>query len=214
MREIFLSIAVLMAISCTKEPEIHPPLPERVLSMPEKVEKEIVEVLSKDWKSLADTIAYFNSVLLSKGRLEGRGPDGVYYGLRFSFGNNALTMDFQVEDSLCATIRGRVKPLELGLGAFDTEISIEKETRDSIGLRFSRVRIISPAFFISDDGHQASLLYEGSRVGFITREELENTDYSTGKYIVIHYYEDPRTFALYDKGLFDLLELNLLDVLK
>lgn len=212
---IFLSITIPLIFSCTKATDIPSPRPERDLSMPEKVEKEIMEVLSKDWKSLSDTFTYFNSNLLSKGKFRGWGPDGVFYELRISSNNiSSLTMDFQVEDSVWVTTKGRIVPLEISLQAFDTNISIEKETPDSTILRFSKIKAVGPDRFFLEDKHQAILLYEGRRVGFITREELENTDYSTGKYLVFHYYNDPRSFALYDNGLSDLLKLNMTDVLK
>ena len=51
-------------------------------------------------------------------------------------------------------------------------------------------------------------------MGYLTWEGFENTDYSTGTYIVAHYYDDPRTFAIYDKGIVNLLKLNLTDVAK
>lgn len=70
------------------------------------------------------------------------------------------------------------------LSAFDTEIAIQKEAR------------------------------EGRRVGYLTWEGFENTDYSTGTYIVAQYYDDPRTFAIYDKGIVNLLKMNLTDVIK
>ena len=212
---IFLAITFLLICSCTKGTDIPAPLPERDLSTPEKVEKEIMEVLSKDWNSLSDTIAYFNSSMLSKGQFAGNAPDGVFYGLRTSFYNlSSVTLEFQVADSVWAAVNGRITPLEISLNAFDTEITIEKESQDSTSLRFSKIKAIGHDLFFFEDGHQAILLYEGRQVGFITREEMENTDYSTGKYLVAHYYDDPRTFAYYDKGLADLLKLKLADVLK
>lgn len=212
---LILSITVLLNFSCTKGTDFPSSLPERDLSTPEKVEKEIMEVLSKDWKGLSGSIAYFNATLLSKGKFEGKAPNGVFYRLRISFDDmDSMTMSFQVEDSLWATVTGRIFPLEISLNAFDTEFTIEKETLDSTSLSFSNIKVISPDLFLFNDKHQASLLYEERRVGFISREEFENTDYSSGKYLVIHYYDDPRSFAFYDKGLCDILNKNLTDVLK
>lgn len=210
-----LSIAVFLNFSCTKGTDIPSSLPERDLSTPEKVEKEIMEVLSKDWNGLSDTIAYFHSTLLSEGKMEGTAPDGVYYRLRISFDDmDIMTMDFQIGDSLWASAKGRFYPLEISLNALDTELTIAKEALDSTSLSFSNIKIISPDLFLFNDRHQAGLLYEERRVGFISREEFENTDYSTGNNLVFHYYDDPRTFAFYDKGLCDVLNMNLADVLK
>ena len=177
--------------------------------MPEKVEKEIMDVMSNDWKSLSDTLAYFGSTLLSRGEFKGKGPDGVYYELRTKVTYTGLWTDFIVEDSTWASINGTIIPLRVSLHAFETEIAIKKETFDSTSLNFSKVRIESPDLFFFRSGHQAILFYEDRRVGFITREEFENTDYSSGTYIVVHYYDDPRTFALYDNGFTDFLKMSL-----
>lgn len=210
-----LSIAVLLVFSCTKGTDAPSPRPERELSMPEKVETELMEVLSYDWKALFDTLSYFNSTMLSKGEFKGKGPDGVYYELRVTAGDTSgLRADFIVEDSTWVTINGRIDPLEISLHAHETEIAIEKESRDSTSLRLSRIKAVCPDLFFLVDNRQAVLLYEGRRVGFITREEFENTDYSTGTYLVVHYDDDPRTFALYDNGFTDLLNISLLDVFK
>lgn len=178
--------------------------------MPEKVEKEIVEILSKDWKSLSDTLAYFCSTLLPKGEFKGKGPDGVYYELRATATCfSGLWVDFIVEDSTWVALNGTIIPLRISLHAFETEIAIKKETLDSTSLSFSKVRIESPDLFFFGNEYQAILFYENRRVGFITREDFENTDYSSGTYIVVHYYDDPRTFALYDNGLAGFLKMVL-----
>lgn len=209
-----LSVTVLLVFSCTKGTDAPSPRPERELSVPEKLETELMEVLSHDWKGLFDTLSYFNSTLLSKGEFKGKAPDGVYYELRTTAGyTSGLQADFMVEDSTWVTVNGQTGPLELSLHALDTEIVIEKESRDSTSLRLSRIKAVCPDLFFLEDNHRAVLLYEGCRVGFITREEFENTDYSTGTYLVVHYDDDPRTFALYDNGFTDLLKISLPDVL-
>lgn len=200
-------------ISCGQGFEEPAAQAERELSVPEKVEKEIMDVLSKDWKTLSDTLNYFDSTLLSKGRLSGVAPDGVYYELAVrKKGELGIEADFSIEDSIWVAVSGRIVPLELCFSAFDTEIAIRKEAGDSSSLSVSKIKVIAPQCFITGANHQASLLFEGRRVGFLTWEKFENTDYSTGTYIVAHYYNDPRTFAIYDKGLINLLKLNLTDV--
>ena len=212
---ILLSVAILLFLSCTKGTDIPSPRPERDLSTPEKVEREIMEVLSKDWKSLADTFAYFNSNLLIKRKFRGWGPDGVFYGLRISSNSiTSMTIEFQVEDSIWVYANGSIIPPDINLHAFDTNISIEKVKQDSTSLSFSTIKVVGPDMFFCEDKHQSILFFEGSKVGYIILDELENTDYSTGKYLIVHYYNDPRTFAFYDRGFSDLLKLSLTNVLK
>ena len=189
------------------------PQPERELSIPEKVEKEITDVLSKDWKSLSDTLAYFDSTMLSKGKTKGKAPDGVYYELSVEPKKNlGFEADFKVADSIRVAVNGQLIPLSLSLKACDTEMAVNSERMDSIGLSVSNVKVIAPMYFLIGENHQAPLIYKEQRVGYLTREMFENTDYSTGTYIVVHYYGDPRTFALYDNGLCSLFEMNLEDV--
>lgn len=210
-----LSIPIFLLLSCSKETREPSPLPERTLSMPEKVEKEFADVLSKDWKSLSDTLSYFNSNLLSKGHFKGTAPDGVFYRLDFSLRSSAaVAVGFIVEDSTFVTLEGRIFPLAVSLHAFGSEIAIKRESADSLSLCISNLKVKGPILFFLNGSHQAGLLYDDERVGYITRERLENPDYSTGTYPVIHYYNDPRTFALYDRGLFDLLKTNLDNVLQ
>lgn len=212
---IFLSILVLCLSSCGKQEAGPLPQPERELSIPEKVEKEMMDVLSKDWKSLSDTLAYFESTMLSKGMTKGKAPGGVYYELSVkSKGEMGLEADFKVADSTWAVVNGQLVPLSLSLKACDTDIAISNEKKDSISLSVSDVKVIAPICFLTDKDHQAPLLYKEQRVGYLTREMFENTDYSTGTYIVVHYYGDPRTFAIYDNGLCSLLKKNPEDVIK
>ena len=202
----------LLILACRKQ-EQPEPQPEMELSVPEKVEKEIAAVLSKDWKSLVDTLDYFDSTMLSKGQTKGKGPDGVYYELDVRIlVESGLSASFKIEDSTWAAINGKIIPLSLDLTAGDTRIAIKKESADSTSLSVSCVKVIVPSGFLTDTEHQAPLLYKEERVGYLTRNELENTDYSTGTYIIIHYYNDPRTFAIYDNGLTGLLGRNLVDV--
>ena len=212
---IFASILFFCLLSCSRQDAGLSPLPERELSTPEKVEKEIMDVLSKDWKSLSDTIAYFDSTMLSKGKMKGTAPDGVYYELSAkSKGKLGFEADFKVADSIWAAVNGQLEPLSLSLRACDTEIMVSNENKDSISLSVPDVKVIAPMSFLIEENHQAPLLYREQRVGYLTREMFENTDYSTGTYIVVHYYGDPRTFAIYDNGLCSLLKKNPEDVIK
>lgn len=188
---------------------------ERELSVPEKVEQEIMDVLSKDWQTLSDTLHYFDSTMLSKGRFKGIAPDGVYYELAFRKKDEYdVDGDFSIEDSIWVAINGRTVPLGICVSAFDTEFFIREEARDSSSLSVSKIKVIAPMYFMHEENLQASLLFEGRRVGFLTWDKFENTDYSTGTYIVAHYNNDPRTFAIYGEGLINLLKMNLTDVLK
>lgn len=212
---ILLSILILIP-SCNKEQALPEPHPERELSVPEKVEKEMMDVLSRDWKSLSDTLDYFRTTMLDKGKTRGVAPDGVYYefNVKIDDVSSGLTADFKVEDSTWVSMSGKMIPLQVKLRACDTDLSIKDEQKDSLSLSVSDIKVISPADFLFKTDHEASLLYKEERVGYLTREEFENPDYSTGTYIVIHYYNDPRTFALYDNGLYDLLKKNLKNVIK
>lgn len=209
---IFVSFLALCLSSCDKQDAGSQLQRERELSIPEKVEKEVMDVLSKDWKSLSDTLAYFNSTMLSKWKTKGTAPDGVYYELRAKSKDLLFEVDFIIADSTWAAVKGQLLPLRLNLKACDSEIAITQEKDDSIGLSVSNVMVIASKDFLSDVNRQASLLYSEQRVGYITREMFENTDYSIGTYFVAHYYGDPRTFAIYDNGLSVLLKMNLKDV--
>lgn len=210
-RALIISMLLLSVFSCRKQ-EQPVPGPERELSVPEKVEKELADVLSKDWKSLADTLEYFDSTILSKGKRKGIAPDGVYYELRVDIGDSLdVEAVFKVQDSTWAAISGKIKPLGVTLTACDTEISIKKEKNDSSSLSVSNVEVIVPCGFLFEKGHRAHLLYEGKRVGYLTLDKFEDTDYSAVSCIVVHYYNDPRTFVLIDNGFCKLLKIRLTD---
>lgn len=207
-------LAFLVFLSCNKGAGHPAPQPERKLSVPEKVEKVVTDVLSKDWTSLSDTLSYFDSTMLSKGRFKGKGPDGVYYELRITLnGISEIEADFRIEDSCWVAVTGKVIPLGISLNAFETTLALKAQTQDSTSLTVSNVTAVAPNRFFLEQDQRAALYYDSLPVGFITREEFENIDYSTGTYLVIHYYDDPRTFALYDNGLAKLLKMDLKDVL-
>ena len=139
------TIIILLVLSCSKGLDKPVPAPERELSVPEKVEKELMDVLSKDWKSLSDTFEYFYSSMLSKGICKGKAPDGVYYELDIKGKEGpALEAAFIIEDSTWAAVNGYIRPLEIKLLAHDTEIAIKKELRDSTSLTVSKVKVIAP----------------------------------------------------------------------
>lgn len=199
-------------LSCNKGMENPVPQPEREPTIPEKVEKELTGILAEDWQSLADTLAYFNSTMLSKGKFKGFAPDSVYYELDIRL-NRQLVLEttFKIEDSTFVTVCGRLIPLKADLYAFNMLIGIDRDRTDSLTLSASKVKVIVPNFFLLSKNSSASLIYEDKRVGFVRREEFENIDYSTGTYLVVHYFDDPRTFALYDNGLANLLKMSLAD---
>lgn len=147
---------IILALSCSKGLDKPVPPPERELSVPEKVEKELADVLSKDWKSLSDTLEYFYSTMLSKGKCKGIAPDGVFYELDIRGKDGpALEAEFRIEDSTWAAVNGNIRPLEIKLLAFDTEIAIKKELRDGTSLTVSKVKVIAPLCFLFEDRHQA-----------------------------------------------------------
>lgn len=213
-RVLVIFILFLSVFSCRKfEPSV--PLPERELSVPEKVEKTLVDILSKDWKSLADTLEYFGSNMLLNGKSRGIAPDGVYYELSVHLiGNYNVEAIFKVQDSIWAVVRGQIDPLEATLDAYDTEILIKKEKNDSTSLSVPNVKVILPHSFLFEKGHEASLLYDGKRAGYLTLDEFEDTDYSAITCLVVHYYNDSRTFALMDNGFYKLLIISLEDAFK
>ena len=212
---IILSIVVLFAFSCKKRQEQPEPGPKRELSVPEKVEKALTDVLSKDWKSLADTLDYFDSTMLSKGKRKGTAPDGVYYELRIEVRDSSgVEAVFKVQDSTWVAARGQIKPFEVILTACDTEMSVKKEKDDSLSLSVSSVEAIVPLRFLFGKDHKVPLLYEGRPVGYLMLESFEDTDYSAVTCLVAHYYNDPRTFALIDNGLGKLLKRVLTDAFK
>lgn len=214
-RSIILASALLLlaALSCDRR-QVEPMLPpERELSMPEKVEKEILDVLMRDWKSLSDTLDYFDSTMLSKGRLRGTAPDGVYYELKIGrMDGSCIETAFMVKDSVWASVSGKLIPLELSLKACGTQMAVMKEKKDTFSISVSNIRARVPILFFFDTEHQAPLLYQDEAVGYLTRTEFENPDYSTGTYLVVNYYDDPRTFSAYDNGLGALLKKNLSNV--
>lgn len=212
---IISTVIVLAAFSCKKQQGQPEPGPERELSMPEKVEKELMDVLSKDWKSLADTLEYFDSTMLSKGKSKGTAPDGVYYELSVDVTDSSgVEAVFKVQDSTWAAVNGRIKPLGVALTACGTEISIKKESTDSVGLSVSNVDVIAPGYFLLKKDSKAALLYKGRRVGYLTLEEFEDTDYGAVTCLVAHYYDDLRTFALIDNGFCKLLKRSFRDAFK
>lgn len=170
-----------------------------------------MDILSKDWTSLSDTLSYFDSTMLSKGKFKGRGPDGVYYDLNLRLIPH-LKASFRIEDSTWAEVEGKTIPFEMKLSALGAEMVIKKEKKDSISLSVAKIKVTAPSGFLSVSGKTSSLFYEGQSAGYLTREDFENTDYSTGTYIIIHYYNDNRTFAIYDGGLGNLLKMSLKNV--
>lgn len=204
------ALVLFLVYACDKQQTQPAPEPERELSVPEKVELEIMDILSRDWASLSDTLEYFHSTMLSEGIMKGTAPDGVYYELRLEDKSKTeLEATFIVTDSTWATVNGSISPLELSLDACHTDIIIKKEQIDTCSLSASAIKVMMPIGFLATKKQQAPLIFEGKRVGYLTLDEFENTDYSTGIYLVVHYDNDPRTFSAYDNGLGSLLKNNL-----
>lgn len=212
---LILAVIILAVYSCDSRLEDPVSPPVRELSIPEMVEQELVDITSRDWKSLSDTLAYFDSTMLSKGITRGIAPDGVYYELvvraRTLF---ELDAAFMVEDSLWAKIKEDIIPFEMKLFACDTEIAIKQEKKDTCSLSALNLKVMAPLCFLTDNRHKAPLLYMGQRVGYLTLAEFENLDYSTGICLVVHYYNDARTFVLFDGGLVNLLKTDLPDAIE
>jgi len=188
----------LIFLSCSKE-ESSEMKPERELSMPERVESELLSIASKGWVPLVDTLAYFHDNFIKQGKFEGIGPDKVHYELKAVLGKDSLvTLFFNIQDSTHLTAYGKLKPVTLAVKALGTEISVSKTCIDSTILNADAISVIMPDRFMTGGKGNAQLLFQNRRVGFITREAFENEDYTVGKYLVLHYYDDVRTFAFYE----------------
>lgn len=173
--------------------------PVREKQIPEKVEAEILGIMEKDWKSLLDTLKYFNSNILKQGKTNGTGPDGVYYELAFGRDEeDNATAVFSVRDSLFAKATGIFFPIAMKVETLGTVLGVSVDGCAVLHLNVGNVGVAAPPDFLFDSDSSAELSYENSGIGYITRETYENEDYSTGKYFVIHYYHDPRTFAFND----------------
>jgi len=209
MKRILLIIpAVLLIISCEKQQTEPEPTPKPEPTIPELVEKDLMNILSKDWQSVADTIQYFRTNIINQGKTKGTGPDGVYYELNVNFTKiNNLEATFKVQDSIWVKASGQIYPLEIKVRACDTDLKIKRESGLTTSLTIEKIQAIFPDNFLIEEDIQAPLLYNSEEVGYLTRTEMENLDYTTGKYLIVHYNDDPRTFALYDGGLSSLIEI-------
>lgn len=192
-----VSLTVLSA--CQQTLPVKPDPPVREKDIPEKVEAEMLEILEKDWMSLLDTVKYFNANLLSQGVTKGTGPDGVYYELAMEWHEDGtVSMAFFVQDSLFATASGSLIPARLKVKALETVLEVAVEDCASLHLSVGNIGVKASPDFLIRKHSSAELQYENAVVGYITREYFENEDYIPGMYFLIHYYNDPRTFAFYD----------------
>lgn len=199
------AILIIFFSSCEKLQDDPTPSPSRTPTLPEIVETELSDILTRNWTQLADTLEYFNTNLLSKGKFKGKGPDGVYYELDVDLGIVSKTKaKFIVKDSVWASYTGRLVPLDITVNACNTELCI-KYTNDSTTISVDNVSARVPLTFITEEGQTSPLLYKDARVGYLTMEEFENPDYDTAKSLVLHYYNDTRTFSFYDTGLVDFI---------
>jgi len=193
---LFLSIFILASCDRADDPSENP---VREKELPEKVESELLEIASKPWKPVLDTVRYFNTNLLLKSKTKGFGPDSVYYELKTELQKDrSVNMKLFVEDSCFVSAHGSISPLEMSVSALNTDFTIRKTSADSTSIIIDNIEVIAPNDIIINKNATTPLLYQGSRVGYLTREDFENEDYSTGTYFVVHYYGDQRTFAFYD----------------
>jgi len=182
-----------LVLSCEKTPE-PAPAPEPEKSLPEQVEGDLMDILSRDWKSLSDTLDFFYNDMLIEGRTSGIGSDGVYYELSGEADSTYADLNFYVEDSLWANFFGSISPEYLMLSALDATVEFEKKG-DMLAVTLDeKIR----AEFSQKDTTSVPVSYCGEAIGYIDLQEFENTDFSTGKYPVMHYYGDVRTFSFYE----------------
>ena len=190
-------LTVLSACQQTLPDKPDPPVREK--DIPEKVEAEMLEILEKDWMSLLDTVKYFNANLLSQGVTKGTGPDGVDYELAIDCHEDGIVfMSFFVQDSLFATASGSLVPTKLKVKAPGTVLEVGVDDYASLHLSVGNIGVNASPDFLTTKHSSAELQYENAVVGYITRDYFENEDYIPGMYFVVHYYNDPRTFAFYD----------------
>lgn len=206
-----LAACLILFASCSKQPGRPSSPAERELSVPEKVEAEFMHILSGDWKGLSDTLDYFCSTLLSRGLTEGTGPDGVRYKLSARLQPEAEA-SFMVEDSTWLRAWGKIVPLDMKVHACGAEISVKCVRPDSVSLSAYDLRVIAPWDFLVRQDHRAPLSYAGRRVGCLTRESFENSNYSAVTGIVVRYDDDPRSFSFHEGGIAGLLKMILDDV--
>jgi len=198
-----ISISLIFLFTCCEKQQDEPaPGPEREITLPEQIEKDITDILGKNWIGLADTLQYFDSTMLSQGKYKGIAPDGVYYELKVNVtDSNSIQATFTVQDSIWINAVGQILPFHLDLRACDTDFSFKRETLDTTSITADKIQVRIPVGFILSEDNQSTLLYWGQKVGYITLTEFENPDYTTGRHIIVHYYNDSRTFSYYDNGL-------------
>lgn len=183
-------------ISCTKQDTEPAPEPPKEQSIPEKLEAEVIDIAGRGWDSLADTLYYFSTNILEKGKLRGYGPDGVYYELSLERGKGELVyLNFSIADSVHLKAHGSLIPLSLSVYACGTELLAEVSGTDSLKLEVGNVGATLPRNFLTDSLSTAPLRFEGSRVGWMTVDEYEDEVYSCENCLVLHYDNDSRTFA-------------------
>jgi len=197
-RCIVIVIAAYLAICCTKTEAEVIPEPEREKSVPEKVEAKLLDLSGRGWEDLYYDLRIYYDYIIKKGNHHGYGPDGRYYDLNLSFSrDSSLSLTFSVDEQEKLIGSGRLKPVSLSIEACNTEIIAQQVGLDSIMVSTENIGVITPVDFMIDSLATAPLLFDGSRVGFLTLERFEDESYRYGEHIVLHYYGDPRTFSFY-----------------
>jgi len=206
-RAAFVLVFCTIIVACETESVQSEPISSRTQSIPEQVETDLFDVFSKDWSKLADTVNYFNKNLLLKGRSEGYGPDSVWYELALRTSKATLAAEFYIEDSLWFRAQGMLYPLRVELEAYSTLVSVQQDIVDSIAFSVNDITVNAPHGFATVEGSTAQLYYHNEKVGYVDIEQFENDDYSTGKYLVVHYDGDNRSFSYYDNGFIEMTEI-------
>jgi len=202
-----ISLPLILLFTCCEKQENEPaPGPERELTLPEQIEKDLTDILGKNWNGLADTLHYFDSTMLSQGKVKGIAPDGIYYELKVKIQNlRTIQATFTVKDSIWIDATGQILPLQLDVRACDTDFRFKHESLDTTSISANKILVKVPLGFIISKNKQSTLFYQDKKVGYITLTDFENPDYTTGKYLIIHYDNDSRTFSFYDSGLSSII---------
>jgi len=197
MKKLVLLVAVLaLSAACTDNTE--PLKAEEDLSTPEQLEKDLKDISKKDWKGLADTLAFFYTEFISKGATSGIGSDGIYYSL---IKEDNITL-FCVEDSVFVFVeRGTDYAY---IRACDTDFSVKIKESQGIAVTIEDIRLETESI----SQQYIEVYYHNIDCGYIVWEHFENTDYTEGYYPVMYYYGDSRTFSFYENiYLFELWDL-------
>lgn len=182
-------------MSCRKQSGT-PVEPYHTATIPEMVERTILGVATKDWTSLVDTLNYFNTHFLLRGKTSGYGPDDVYYELRVNtIFSKSIKVLFYVEKECLVKAEGTADLQSLTVTALGTTFTSQVRN-DSLQVNLNDVGLIVPV--ASKIPFTGDVLYRGEKVGYFDFVTLEGITYSKGLYPVVHYFDDTRTFSYYE----------------